>query len=181
MAKNKKTRNNNGIRFILCVLLLLIGCGVGFFAARKLFGDGINDTQSKPDAAVIDDDNTTPEKNDNSKIAGVENEDKTPIKYDGEDPNKSEVITGSITRSDVTNGKAVIRVNIDQYLSSGTCAIAIGSFSESANIIANASTSTCEGFDIDIANLSGLSGETSFSIEIISGDKKGTINGSISL
>lgn len=179
MAKNKKTRNNNRIRFILCVLLLLIGCGVGFFVAFKIIGGDISDTQAPPNITVIND--IEPEKDDNSKIVSVENEDKTPIEYDGADPNNSESITGSITRSDISNSDAVIRVNIDQYLSGGVCVITIGSYSESVDIFANASTSTCAGFDIDRANLSGLSGETGFSIEIISDDKKGTINGSISL
>jgi len=98
---------------------------------------------------------------------------------EGEDPNKSATITGVITRADVSNDKLVLRVNIDQYLSGGTCTLTVGNYTEVANVADSASTSTCEGFDIPLSKLA--SGEQALKIDIASGDKQGTITGKVAL
>lgn len=181
--KNKNTRNNRGSSLILCVLLLLVGCGIGFLIANKIRADKIGDAQQKSDSQVADStDENAVDKSRDADIANFEKqEDKTPVKYDGEDPNTLENITGDVTRADVSDGRVVIRVNINQYLGSGTCTLTMGNYSASANVVANASTSSCEGFDINLSELSGLSGDTGFTINVVSGDKAGSINGNIAL
>ena len=100
--------------------------------------------------------------------------------YDGNDPNTSASLTGALTYVGVTDGNLRLRVNIDQYLSSGSCNLVLsrnGSqiYSDSASIVDSASTSTCEGFDIATSALG--SGNLLISISISSGGKTGTITG----
>ena len=102
-----------------------------------------------------------------------------PIQNEGEDPNQLESLTGNLTTNRVSNGKLILRVNINQYLSTGICNLTLTSGSntitKTANIVAVASTSTCEGFDVPVSELS--SGAWQISINIQSGDKTGTITG----
>ena len=116
--------------------------------------------------------------------AQAENPDKTPLKYSSPDPNVSETLTGAITFAGVNGEKAAIRVNIDQYLSGGTCTLSMSApngqtYTDTAEIVTAASTSTCAGFDIATTNLS--SGTWSFTIKLDTGDKSGTINGELNL
>ncbi|MBQ3294567.1 hypothetical protein IJG98_02470 [Candidatus Saccharibacteria bacterium] len=108
---------------------------------------------------------------------------KTPTKYDGEDPNTSASLTGSLTTARFSGDKLIVRVNIDQYLSSGTCTLTISSGSnqlvKTANLIPSAATSTCEGFDVPSSELSGFNRPLSVTINLTSGDKIGIIEGQV--
>lgn len=109
--------------------------------------------------------------------------DKTPTKYDGEDPNTSASLTGSLTAARFSGDNLILRVNIDQYLSSGTCNLTISdgthTLAKSANLIPSAATSTCEGFDIAGSELSNFARPLSITIRLTSGDKTGTIEGKV--
>ena len=106
---------------------------------------------------------------------------KTPAQYDGADPNRGEALTGSITAARFDGNKLLVRVNIDQYLSSGTCNLTITNGSnqlqKSANLIPSVATSTCEGFDIDSTELANFSRPLNININLTSGNKTGTITG----
>lgn len=105
------------------------------------------------------------------------------INYEGEDPNNSDSLTGTISYAGVSGNNYSIRVNINQFLSSGTCTLKFtgngNTHEESANIISAASTSTCEGFDIPLKAL----GQGTYTIEITlsSGGKVGTITSEVTL
>lgn len=109
----------------------------------------------------------------------IEANPKPTTQSEGADPNLSATLTGVLTRADVANGNLVLRVNIDQYLTSGTCELTLKNganiYSETANISDSASTSTCEGFDIPISKL--VSGSWDITIKLNSGDKTGEISG----
>lgn len=110
---------------------------------------------------------------------------KTPVAYEGANANSSESLTGVITYSAVSSNNLLIRTNIDQYLSSGVCALILynngNTKTFTADIIPEASTSTCAGFDIPLSNLSGFSGIVDIKITLTSDDKTGNINGVINL
>ncbi|MBR3320095.1 hypothetical protein IKG20_02215 [Candidatus Saccharibacteria bacterium] len=112
-----------------------------------------------------------------------ETDGKTPTKYDGDDPNLSESLTGSFTTARFSNDKLILRVNIDQYLSSGTCTLEIvGSdqtVSKTANLVPSASTSTCEGFDVPADELTNFSRPLTVRIKLSSGDKSGLIESEV--
>ncbi len=111
------------------------------------------------------------------------NDDKQTIQNEGEDPNQLEIITGSITTARVSGDNFIIRLSLDQFLSSGTCELTMqsdaSSYQATAQIVTSAATSTCEGFDIPLSNLS--SGKWAYSIEIYSGSKTGLILGEASI
>lgn len=115
---------------------------------------------------------------------------KTPIQNEGEDPNKAPKITGAITSSNITGYTLRIRTNIDQYVS-GTCTLNmdyIGNnaatlkteYRETVDIIDSVSTSTCEGFDINIGPLE--SGLYKIEINLSANDgRSGVISGEVEL
>lgn len=178
MPKKNKNKNNRPIILFLLSFILVLS-GAYYFAVFRKDKPGLSNTDE-----VASSDNEVssviepPE--DSSSSIDVEKKDKTPVKYDGEDPNSLDGITGLVTYSGINNDNLVVRVNIDQFLNSGECKISVGTFSESVKLIPNASTSTCEGFDIPLSSLSDEGGEYKFVIELSSGDKTGTIEGSIS-
>ena len=111
----------------------------------------------------------------------VVEDEKQPQQYEGNSPNQANGITGTITYAQVVDQKAVIRVNIDQYVT-GQCVIKITSpsgkqYSERAKLIPQTSTSTCDGFDIAAARLQP--GNNKIVINIESKNKTGSIEGEI--
>ena len=106
------------------------------------------------------------------------------VQYEGENPNQSESLTGAITYIGVTGSTLIVRLSINQYLGSGSCHLSLikdGAeyYSASTNIVASASTSTCQGFDIPTNELSP--GVYTAKIGLSSGDKTGLITGEVSL
>ncbi len=108
---------------------------------------------------------------------------KTPEKYEGTDPNTSESLTGYITTARFNNDKLVIRVNVDQYTSNGTCTLTLSDGSnqleKSSKLVPVASTSTCEGFDIQASELSIFARPIEINIHLVSNDKVGNITGRV--
>lgn len=104
--------------------------------------------------------------------------------YEGEDPNKAEELSGAVTYAGVNNEALIIGVNIDQFLSSGSCALSLVRneseiYSANASIMAEVSTSTCDGFSIPTVSLGN--GATEIIIKLSSGGKTGTIKGEVNL
>ncbi|MBR2767267.1 hypothetical protein IKD67_04280 [Candidatus Saccharibacteria bacterium] len=104
--------------------------------------------------------------------------------YEGEDPNKAEELTGVITYAGINEGVLMIRVNVDQFLSEGNCALSLMRngdviYSVDAKIIAEVSTSTCDGFSVPISGLG--SGATDIVIKLSAGGKTGTIRGEVDI
>lgn len=163
----------------LIILILLLAAGLCLLIA-KLLADQSH-VPSEPQ-------NTT-ESNQSSisnstEVATNTTTKKDPIpQYEGDDPNSSESLTGSLTTAHVSGEKFLIRVNIDQYLSSGSCTLEMSDgdnrHTDSAQIIPSASTSTCEGFDVPLRALG--SGKYSINITIESEGKTGHISGEVSI
>lgn len=185
MPKNKKNKNNTTAKIIGIILLILLAFAGGFFIAQRFTGNNNeekpenNQTRDEKPNVIIDVDNN--ENNVITKPEDIDDGDKTPVKYDGDDPNTLDSLTGSITYTGVTGNKLIIRMSINQYLGSGVCSLTLGDYSSTVNITPSASTSTCEGFDIPISDLGNLSGKVNFTINLQSGDKTGTITGEVSL
>ena len=160
----------------LIIFIAIVALFVSHYLSRRPFDD-------LPKTEIITEDETEPENKTEESNEDIEESLKEPVQYEGEDPNLSASLTGTITTARVVGSTAIIRVNIDQYLSSGSCALelksASGSYSDSANIVTSASTSTCEGFNIPVKNLA--SGTWQIEITISSGSKNGKITGEINL
>lgn len=106
---------------------------------------------------------------------------KTPEQYDGEDPNNLNSLTGNITHVGFSDNTLVVRVSIDQYLTSGTCSLVVSdgtnTYTEDAALFADATASSCEGFDIPKSKIANFSNYLEFTINLTSGEKTGTITG----
>lgn len=103
--------------------------------------------------------------------------DQVTVQYEGENPNRSNELSGSITYASHDG----IGTMINQYLSEGSCELKLtGSsgqiYTATSNIFAAASTSACGDFNIDV-----VPDVYQIEITLISGDKQGTITGEYSL
>lgn len=111
---------------------------------------------------------------------------KTPIQNEGSDVNQLPNLTGYISNKSVnqTQQQLTIRVVINQFLSqNGSCHLTLTKDKHTVSITAptidNPSSSTCEGFDVPLSQLS--SGKWKLQIVIKSGDKQGIINDEVML
>ena len=102
------------------------------------------------------------------------------VQYTGDDPNSLDELTGVVSYAGVNGQALMIRVNIDQYLTEGTCELTLtrgGSiiYSDTAAIVGSASTATCQGFDILTSELG--EGNVEININVTADGKRGTIRG----
>ncbi|MDO4526543.1 MAG: hypothetical protein Q4B87_00405 [Candidatus Saccharibacteria bacterium] len=123
------------------------------------------------------------EKRPDTKEEVVESEPKAP-QYDGDNPNKSETLTGVISYAGVNGGNLMIRVNIDQFLSDGVCNLSLlkdgrAVYTVSAAIEGSVSTSNCNGFNISASELEG--GNYAIEVSLESAGKYGKIVGEVQI
>lgn len=110
-------------------------------------------------------------------------ENKTPTQYEtSSSDNNSLVVT--INYSQVIGDSLQVRVTIDRVLSSGTCSLTLTgasgtTVSRTAELAANPSSSTCQGFNIPVAELS--SGKWTIMLDVSSGDLSGTASSEITI
>lgn len=138
-----------------------------------------NNSQSV-DIEKIEEEKTEEKAEDNEGEAAGQGE-KAP-QYDGESPNKSETLTGLITYADVANDELVMRVNIDQFLQSGSCNLIMSRngvtyYTQSVDIQESVTTSTCDGYKIPVSELP--KGDFQVEIDLESDGKSGKITGRV--
>lgn len=175
--KRKSKKWINGIIFLVLIVAAGVMC---YFVWDAYFrdktekpGDGGSEVQ------VAGDDKEDKKEEIEVKSDGSTEKPKVE-QYDGDDPNTLTGLTGVLTYAGVSNGYLRLRVNIDQYLSSGTCILVLSRngnqiYSDYTNIVDSASTSTCEGFDVLASELG--TGGLQIKITLASGDKNGVITG----
>ena len=194
MAQKRKNRRK-WVYWLVIVLLLVAAGAIIYLVWNSYFRPKNSDIHEDNVVKVADDkvekdnkvDKDDAEQN-NSGVGGNtdeverEKEKEQVAAYEGDNPNYNNQLTGALTYAGVNGGILVIRVNIDQYLDSGTCRLSLGGgteYSDVVNVVSSASTSTCEGFDIPVSELA--SGTYKITIDLNSGDKKGIIEGEVSV
>lgn len=193
-VSQKKSHKNKIIVWSLFFLVLIILAGVIVYQILK--------DNNKSSKAPISSEKTEKieskiEKSQSVDAQSIKNEDgtpedaaagrtpKTPEKYEGQDVNQLEKLTGTITYSTKTADTYRIRVNIDQFLKlPGTCMLSVTSagkvvYTDYVNIISNPSSGSCEGFDIPLTKLSP--GEYDIKIEVNANQKTGIIEGKVTI
>lgn len=186
----KKARKNKVIVWSLFFLVLIILAGVIVYQILKdnqsrsktpSLAESTQNIENKienhniPEVKTINNEDGTPED------AAAGHTLKTPEKYEGQDVNQLEKLTGTITYSAKAADKYRIRVNIDQFLKlPGNCKLTVLSaskviYTDSVSVISNPSSGSCEGFDIPLAKLT--SGTYDFKIEVNANQKTGIIEG----
>ena len=175
----KRKRKKTWISWVI-LLVLLIGAGVvAYLVWDNYFNDKRNNNEEQKTEQVEE-----KESNKDEEEGNRDSEKKKVEQYDGADPNKAETLSGVVTYVGVSGDKLMIRVNIDQYLEGGECRLTLSRagasiYSSIANVVGNASTATCEGFDVSVSGLGG--GVTEISININSGERSGTIRGEVNI
>lgn len=194
MAQKRKNRRKWVYWFV--ILLLLVAAGVivylvwnSYFKPKSadvhennIVEVAENKTENNNNASDGDTGQNGNATGDNAGEVEREKEKEQVATYEGGDPNQNNQLTGALTYASVNGGVLIIRVNIDQYLDSGTCRLSLGGgteYSDVASVVSSASTSTCEGFDIPLSELA--SGTYKITIDLNSGDKKGMIEGEVSV
>lgn len=175
--RNRTRRKRYWLLLVLIFVVTGVVCGLlWYFGSNKEGKSGVDEN-------VVNEKNT--EVIEAKESIRVEDPaEKKVVQYEGGDPNEMEGLSGVITYASVSDGYLRIRLNIDQFLNGGACMLRILSgdnvvYTEVASIIGSASTSTCEGFDIEQSKV----GVGDFQVEVLieSGGKSGKIIGGVSL
>ena len=191
-VSQKKARKNKIIVWSLFFLVLIILAGVIVYQILKdnnksskvpVLPEKTEKIESKIENTSVTNSETIKDGTPEDAAAG--RTPKTPEKYEGQDINKLEKLTGAITYSAKTTDKYRIRVNIDQFLKlPGTCMLSVISaskvvYTDYVNIVSNPSSGSCEGLDIPLTKLSP--GEYNIKIEINANQKTGIIEGKVTI
>ncbi len=182
--KNKKNKSSKRTAIILALSLIVIVAGVTTYVILSQNNTSSTQkvtTQNSPKNNSSDNgskDTDNPKTSDNETVDHESEKDITPG-YEGESPDLSESLTGSINYTGVSGDKLIVRTTINQSLSSGLCEISLvngsATITKTSSIIPNPSSSSCEGFDIPTSELG--SGNWEITIKITSGDKSGVLKG----
>ena len=183
----RRRRSKKWISWLIILVLLI----AAIIVAYQVWDNYFNDKKESETSKETDKEETKKEepKNEPEENHGVDGGEQTKkeetVQYEGENPNTNSELTGAITYAAVSGNNVLIRINIDQYLSSGSCEIRLvkegdlNVYSDVANIVNSASTSTCEGFNIPLSKVG--SGNYVIYVNLKSGDKSGTINGEVNI
>ena len=193
-VSQKKSRKNKIIVWSLFFLVLIILAGVIVYQILKdnnksskvpILPEKTEKIESKIENTGVTNSETIKTEDGTTKDAAAGRTPKTPEKYEGQDVNQLEKLTGTITYSAKTTDKYRILVNIDQFLKlPGTCMLSVISagkviYNDYVNIISNPSSGSCEGFDIPLTKLSP--GEYNIKIEVNANQKTGIIEGKVTI
>lgn len=193
-VSQKKARKNKIIVWSLFFLVLIILAGVIVYQILKdnnksskvpVLPEKTEKIESKIENTSVTNSETIKTEDGTPEDAAAGRTPKTPEKYEGQDVNKLEKLTGAITYSAKTDDIYRIRVNIDQFLKlPGTCMLSVTSagkvvYTDYVNIISNPSSGSCEGFDIPLTKLSP--GEYDIKIEVNANQKTGIIEGKVTI
>ena len=188
----RRKRNKKWISTVIILILLVIAGVVVYFVWDGYFrdksGDSTDNTSGNTTSQVDDKKKTSEAEQQSEDIKTDSDTDSTyekkAIQYDGDSPNILDNLTGSINYARVNGDNFSIRVSIDQYLETGSCELVLvqgggAVHQETVEIMGDATTSTCKGFDVPVTKLS--SGEVQFTVYLLSGDKVGEISGGVEI
>lgn len=193
-VSQKKSHKNKIIVWSLFFLVLIILAGVIVYQILKdnnksskvpILPEKTEKIESKIENTGVTNSETIKTEDGTPEDAAAGRTPKTPEKYEGQDVNQLEKLTGTITYSAKTTDKYRILVNIDQFLKlPGTCMLSVISagkvvYNDYVNIISNPSSGSCEGFDIPLTKLSP--GEYNIKIEVNANQKTGIIEGKVTI
>lgn len=185
MEKQRKNYNKWlywAIGLVVVLVVVVVVCLVVNNASQKKENEEVE--TSKVEEKKEPESKKTEEVNQDTSVADKVIEEKKVPQYEGDDPNTTEELTGVITYAGVNGDKLMIRVNIDQFLDSGECGLGLRQagmnvYNTSARVVSNASTATCEGFDVPLSQVG--TGSTHIIITVKAGEKTGTIEGEVTI
>lgn len=182
--KQKNRLSKKVLVSILVLITIFAACSVLYLLSIKQSDSTENNTstyQSKDTKSAEDDNasNTVKPVAGSTSENGHEAEKDIRPNYEGDDINSSDSLTGVINYSGVAGDKLIIRTTINQTITSGSCHLTLTkdgkSVSRHSGLIQNPSSSSCEGFDIPVSELS--TGDWNVSIKVTDDNRSGQING----
>lgn len=189
MARRRR-KNRKALKIVLFLVLLIAAGVICFLVWQSYFsGDNGDVKESVEDTSIEEETRVTKKvesKEDPVKEAEEEvvvEKDKV-VQYEGENPNKQDDLTGVVTYAGVNDEVLMVRVNIDQYISGGSCNLVLRRggadvYGATAEIVASVATSTCDGFDIPVSSVGA--GSYEIVINLNSNGKAGTIRGEVNI
>lgn len=185
MAQKRRRRKNGkkwAFRGLMLVLFVMAGamCYLVWDAYfRVKDGDEVGGDDGASVEVVEEPKEKTKEEPEEEEESEVVEKEKV-VQYEGEDPNESGELTGAVTSAMLEGDNLVVRVNIDQYLSEGSCALELMQngrivYSDTVGIEAMVTTATCGRMAVPASKLDG--GEYEVTVRLESGGKKGVIRG----
>ncbi len=180
MARRRK-RSKKWISRLIFLILLVAAIVVCYFVWDAYFREKESPKIKEPETQIVEQEKEEPKEEAKTEEEVIKDE---VVQYDGENPNQNEVLTGVITYLGVSGSDLMVRVNIDQYLTSGSCEINIvkGSnvlYTELVPVVGSVATATCEGFNVPVAQLEG--GKLQVTINVSADEKTGTISGEVEI
>lgn len=188
--KRKRNKSKKWISRFAILILLVVAAAVAYLVWDSYFK--VNDKKMDDEQQIfrqIEEEEKVEERPEevipeNKEEELSRDEEKKVVQYEGEDPNKSESLSGVVTYAGVSGDKLMIRVNIDQFLNSGECALSLvrgGAtiYSDITSVVGSVATATCEGFDVPVEQIG--SGSVEIKIVVRAGEKTGAIYGRVEL
>lgn len=161
-------------------MLVVVAVGVVILVKSHVFdGESKNITEQNT-TNIVEKPEEKKDEEENKKIdEQVPKKEEIP-QYDGDNPNMAEELSGVVSYAGVSGENLMIRVNIDQYLTSGNCALdlirnGVTIYNMAAEIESSVATATCNGFNVPVAGLGP--GKVEIKIILESEDKSGIITG----
>ena len=180
MAQKRK-RNKKWLFWVMIVVLFVTAVVVCYLVWDNYFRDKKDEENTVEQQSLVEDkDEVKEDSATEEETVEREKEKEQMPAYEGKNPNTNESLTGVVTYAGVSGESLVIRVNIDQYITEGSCELNLVQngtvvYSDVAGIVGSAATATCEGFNVLTNRLGG--GDYGVVIYISSGEKNGVING----
>ena len=167
---NRRKKNKQQIIIIVIIILLLLGGGAFFywFSLTQSDNNHLNDKTNDNSKTKIDNDSKNETNNENEKTIN--------------DPQQNTVasspeINGFLTSKNISDSALILRVQINELLPNGTCSLILSNganiVTKNSDLINSATSSSCYGFDVPLAELSN--GTWQIKITIQSGDRTGII------
>lgn len=183
MVNRRRRKNRKWVKVVVFLVLLFVAGLVCYLVWDAYFKD---EGKVPVDETEVVEKPVVEEKPDEEE-RGEDEEPKVneePKQYEGEDPNEQAGLTGIITYAEVLDGILRVRVNIDQFVSSGSCELSlvregVSIYNTAAEIEGMVSTATCRGFDVPVSNLGA--GAVNIVVNVASGEKTGVIYGEATL
>lgn len=181
MAQRRRRKSKKWIYWLVFLVLLIVAGVICYFVWNEYF----NDTEKGGVEEDVVVEEVEVERDDKEELEVIEDkeeiiEKEKVIQYEGDNPNEAEELTGAVTYAGVSGENLIIRVNIDQYLTAGSCELNLSRagqviYGDTAEIIGSVATATCEGFNVPVSAIGG--GGVEIVIKINSDEKNGVIRG----
>ncbi len=178
MSFRRGDKKNKVITIVaVAVALLAISLLVAFLLKIGPFAEKVS--QASEDTAGGETTVTAPAETDGSDVPIIPDP-LLPTLEEGKEDLADHPATGDklgvlITHKEVRDGKLYIGVLINQVISAGECMLTIENKRFGTSVAVGPQSSTCDGYSIPTSDYSG----NSFKLEVRSGDKYGSVEGTI--